>query len=108
VLKAERAREKSQVSASKGCPSDEGADAAHMPAIRKGEAEAFSRSPDYKHLLTLYRVSMTPTQIGKVYTELFEPGDGISSKNVKRVLVKVHRAGFQGGARTESKRHVVH
>ena len=73
-----------------------------MPAIRKCEAEAFYKTPEYKHLRELYRVTMTPKQIGGIYTEVFEPSSGIAPQNAKRVLINVHGGGFQGGARTES------
>jgi epsilon-lactone hydrolase len=102
VLKNERRREKEQASAAKACPSQAGADAAHMPEIRQCQAELFYKSAGYRHLYELYRVVMTPKRIGGVYTEIFEPVGGIAAENARRVLINVHGGGFQGGARTES------
>jgi len=102
VLKQERAEEKKQASAPNPCPSADVVDATRMPAIRKCEAEAFYKSPEYKHLRELYHVVMTPKKIGGVYTEIFEPADGIAPRNQNRVLINVHGGGFQGGARTAS------
>jgi acetyl esterase/lipase len=99
VLKNERRREKEQTNP---CPSEEGADAAHMPAIRKCEAEAFYKTADYKHLRELYKVVITSKQIGGVYAEIFEPADGVAPRNAHRVLIDVHGGGFIGGARTIS------
>lgn len=102
VLKNELQRQKEEATAAKACPSAEGADATHMPEIRKCEAELFYKSPDYKHLYELYHVVMRPKRIGGVYTEVFEPAGGLAPENAKRVLINVHGGGFQGGARTES------
>ena len=102
VLKTQRKRAKKQASAANPCPPEEGADAAHMSAIRKCEAEAFYKSADYKHLRELYRVVMTRRQIGGVYTEVFEPAEGIAPENRRRVLINVHGGWFTGGARTKS------
>jgi acetyl esterase/lipase len=102
ALKNERRREKEEANAAKACPSQVGADAAHMPEIRKCQSQIFYQSSDYKHLYELYRVAMTPKRIGGVYTEIFEPAAGIAAGNARRVLINVHGGGFQIGARTES------
>jgi acetyl esterase/lipase len=102
VLQNERRRQQEQASSAQACPSQEGADAAHMPEIRKCEAEVFYKSSEYKHLYELYRVAMTPQRIGGVYTEIFEPTRGIAPENAARVLINLHGGGFQAGARTES------
>jgi epsilon-lactone hydrolase len=102
VLKNERRREEEQASGAKPCPSEVGADAAHMPGIRKCEVEIYYKSPRFKHLYALYHVTMTPKRIGGVYTEIFEPAGGIASENAKRVLINLHGGAFLGGARTMS------
>jgi acetyl esterase/lipase len=102
VLKSERLHYKEQSAAPNTCNSKEGADAVHMPEIRKCEAEAFYKTPAYKHLRDLYPVVMTPRLIGGVYTEIFVPADGIGSNNTARVLINVHGGAFQHGARTGS------
>ena len=76
MLKNERLRGKGQASSPNPCPSEKGADAARMQAIRKCEAEAFYKTADYKHLRKLYRVVMAPKQISGVCTESFEPAEG--------------------------------
>lgn len=73
-----------------------------MLEIRKCEADAFYKTSYYKHLRELYRVVVTPKQIGGVYTEIFEPADGIGARNVARVLINLHGGSFQRGARTAS------
>ena len=98
VLRHERARVK-EYNSHKTCPDEEGADAAHMPAIRKCQAESFYKTPEYQHLRELYPVQMTPTEIGGIYTELFVPAEGVAPKNSTRVLINLHGGGFIGGAR---------
>jgi acetyl esterase/lipase len=102
VLNNERVHKREQPSVLNTCPSEEGADAPHMLEIRKCEADAFYKTPDYKHLRDLYRVVMTPKEIGGVYTEIFVPADGIGPRNSTRVLINVHGGSFQRGARTAS------
>ena len=102
ILKQERADAKSRASMQNPCPSEEGAHAANRPAIRQCEAEAYFKTPDCKHLRDLYRVVMTPAQVGGVYTEIFVPAEGIAPRNSKRVLINLHGGGFQGGTRTKS------
>ena len=102
VLGKERVHLKNQANPPQRCPPWKGAHKAQMPTIRKCEAEAFYKTVEYKHLRELYRVTMTPKQLGGVYTEVFEPVDGIVPKNQNRVLINVHGGSFLRGARTES------
>ena len=102
VLRSKRVHEMEQSNAPATCPKEEGADATHMPDIRKCEADAFYKTAEYKHLRQLYPVVLTQKQIGGVNTEIFEPANGIGARNAARVLINVHGGGFQGGARTAS------
>jgi len=101
-LKRARASRPGEAVPAKSCPSMNGADAAHAPAIRRCEAENFYRSASFRRLYELYRVAMTPQTIGGVYTEVFTPADGIAPKNKNRILLNVHGGGFIDGARIGS------
>jgi monoterpene epsilon-lactone hydrolase len=101
-LKHARDREKEGVASGNTCPSILSADAIQAPAIRKCEADVYYRSASYRRLHDLFHVSMTPRQIGGVYTEVFTPAEGISAKNTNRVLINLHGGGFVQGSRTIS------
>lgn len=47
-----------------------------------------------------YPVTIEPRMIGKVYTDVIVPADGVSERNSKRVLINLHGGGFTMGART--------
>lgn len=51
----------------------------------------------------LYAVSQQPLTIDGVYTEVFEPADGVKAENVGRVLINLHGGAFSLGARTEGR-----
>lgn len=102
ALKAARERANEKGAGVKTCPPMDKADRAEIPAIRKCEADTLYESSAYKELRRKYPVTLTPQTIGGVYTEVFTPMDGISTKNRKRVLINVHGGGFQVGARTLS------
>jgi epsilon-lactone hydrolase len=101
-LKRARDRGKEVVASEDTCPSILGADAIQAPAIRKCEADVYYRSASYRRLHDLFRVSMTPREIGGVYAEVFTPAEGISPKNKNRVLINLHGGGFVDGSRTTS------
>ena len=100
--KQEDAQEKQDSAVYEACGDVDHADAAHAPPIRKCEAEAFYKSAGYKQLYDKYPATMSPQQIGGIYTEVFTPVGGIARKNAKRVLIDVHGGGFLENARTES------
>jgi epsilon-lactone hydrolase len=49
----------------------------------------------------LYPVTESVVEIEGIYTEVFEPADGIPAENANRVLINLHGGGFSVGARTE-------
>lgn len=49
----------------------------------------------------LYPVTESVVEIAGVYTEIFEPAEGIPEENANRVLINLHGGGFSVGARTE-------
>ena len=51
----------------------------------------------------LYPVTEQPLDIDGVYTEVFEPSNGIKASNINRVLINLHGGGFTFGARTEGR-----
>jgi len=102
VLREQRMQENKETRAPETCQAWDGADATQIPIIRKCEAQTYYQSSAYKHLRELYHVVMTPKEIGGVYTEVFEPSDGIAPKNQNRVLINLHGGGFQRNARTAS------
>ncbi len=51
----------------------------------------------------LYPVVETPREIAGVYTEVFEPEEGVAENNRHRVLINLHGGGFSMGARTEGR-----
>lgn len=85
------------------CPSMAGAPPARIPEIRACEAEAFYESPAYARLKALYDVVIDQRSIGGVPVETFTPGNGVTTKNRKRVLINLHGGAFLGGARTLSR-----
>jgi acetyl esterase/lipase len=46
-----------------------------------------------------YPVDIAVRNIAGIYTEVFTPRDGVSSKNKNRVLINLHGGGFRSGAR---------
>ena len=51
----------------------------------------------------LYPVNESVLEIGEVYTESFEPAEGVSPENTGRVLINLHGGAFSLGARTEGR-----
>jgi len=84
--------------ATKACPPINGAEQLAIPAIRKCQAEAFYKTIFYKRVRDRYDVTVTPQQIGAVYTEVFAPAHGVGQHNRDRVLVNLHGGGFSDGA----------
>jgi epsilon-lactone hydrolase len=101
-LKKRRAQEKDQFNTSDQCPSPGGADAEHMPGIRRCEAAIFAKTPLYGQLRDAYRVLSTKQEIGGVPTEVFVPAEGIGARNRGRVLINIHGGAFQIGEGTET------
>ncbi len=58
-------------------------------------------APRIKEARELYPVTEQPWEIEGVYTEVFEPVDGVPSGNANRVLINLHGGAFMFGARTE-------
>lgn len=102
VLKRSRESQGEWAAAQKDCPPMEGASRTDMPAIRNCQANAFYKSASYRSMREQYSVSISPQEIGGVYTEVFTPTNGISSQNAQRVLINVHGGGFEGGSRSIS------
>jgi acetyl esterase/lipase len=73
-----------------------------MREIRQCEAAAFYKLPLYKRMRDRYPVTLTPQTTAGVYTEVFEPADGIADKNRNRVLINLHSGAFESGSRTMS------
>jgi acetyl esterase/lipase len=86
----------------KQCPSEDGADRATMPGIRRCQAEAFYKTAQYKEFREQYHVSISSRMIGGIYAEVFTPTEGIPDKNADRVLINLHGGGFVTGSRTYS------
>jgi len=51
----------------------------------------------------LYPVTEKVLDIAGVYTEVFEPAEGVPEQNADRVLINLHGGGFVMGARTEGR-----
>lgn len=51
----------------------------------------------------LYPVREQPMEIDGVYTEVFEPRDGVPEANARRVLINLHGGAFMFGARTQGR-----
>lgn len=51
----------------------------------------------------LYPVTETVLEIDGVYTEIFEPADGVEEHKQDRILINLHGGGFSMGARTEGR-----
>ncbi len=51
----------------------------------------------------VYPVREEVLEIDGVYTEVFEPDDGVPPENAGRVLINLHGGGFSLGARTEGR-----
>jgi monoterpene epsilon-lactone hydrolase len=83
----------------KNCPSMDNANRRDVPAIRKCQADAFYKTLFYQRFNDRYRVTVTPGEIGGVYSEVFTPVAGISKKNKMRVLINVHGGSFDHGSR---------
>lgn len=84
------------------------ADAHHAPGpkIADGDSKA-SRANDAKEnapriarMRALWPVTITPTTIGGVYTEVIAPVGGPRLENAHRVLIELHGGGFVGCPRT--------
>ena len=102
ALRHARDSEKEDAASWKTCPPIEGANSTQAPAIRKCEADVFSKSSSYTRLRSRYVVAITSQVIGGIFTEVFIPAEGVAPKNRKRVLINVHGGGFLGGSRTIS------
>jgi epsilon-lactone hydrolase len=66
---------------------------------RRDVEEKFHK-PLLEHLNRLFSVNITPQVIGGVPTEVFVPKEGVSRKNIARVLINLHGGGFAVAART--------
>jgi monoterpene epsilon-lactone hydrolase len=84
----------------KSCGSLEGS--TNIAAIRRCQADVFYKTPMYQSLRARYPVTVTTQNIGGIPTEIFEPVQGVSPQNIRRVLINLHGGGFRGGARTIS------
>ena len=58
-------------------------------------------SPRIAEARALYPVREFVMPVGSVYTEVFEPADGVPKDNANRVLINLHGGAFMFGARTE-------
>lgn len=56
-------------------------------------------APALKRTQAKYATVTRPETIGGIYTDVFEPRDGIAARNQKRVLINLHGGGFTWGAR---------
>lgn len=79
----------------------------HMMAFITGSVEdqrkvldEYFAGPYITEARQLYSVMESALEIDGVYTEVFEPADGIPEKNANRVLINLHGGGFALGART--------
>lgn len=81
------------------CPPIDSAEIDDIPLIRKRRAEIFYASPHYTSLTSRYDVLIETESIGGVYTEVFQPSEGVSSQNQEYVLINLHGGGFTGGSR---------
>lgn len=75
------------------------ADAEEMRAI----LDEHFYQPKIDRARELYPVTESVLEIGGIYTEVFEPADGIPPENARRVLINLHGGGFTVGARTEGR-----
>lgn len=60
-------------------------------------------TPRIEEARRLYPVREGVLEIEGVYTEWFEPADGVSPENASKVLINLHGGGFTVGARTEGR-----
>jgi acetyl esterase/lipase len=84
------------------CPPIAQAQRERLVAIRECQARAFYATAFYRSLRAQYSVTVTPTVIGGVSTEVVVPRGAIASNNRHRVLIDLHGGSFSGGARTNS------
>ncbi len=70
-------------------------------ATRRSILDEFFYAPRIEEARRLYAVRESVLEIDGVYTEVFEPADGIPPANAERVLINLHGGGFSLGARTE-------
>lgn len=81
------------------CRSPDDTDINEMAEVRKCLGKAYYQSDLYKGLIQKYPVTITPKIMNGVYTEVVTSKEGVSAKNVNRVLINVHGGGFKEGAR---------
>jgi epsilon-lactone hydrolase len=84
------------------CAPMEGAAPESMAEIRKCQAAEFYQTSVYKNVRHRYPVTITPREIGGVYTEVFAPAAGVAPRNKRRVLINLHGGGFLEGSRSIS------
>ncbi|MFT4520767.1 MAG: monoterpene epsilon-lactone hydrolase [Halioglobus sp.] len=70
-------------------------------ATRRQILDEHFYQPKIDEARKLYPVKEHAVDIAGVYTEIFEPIDGIPPENSNRVLINLHGGGFSVGARTE-------
>jgi len=102
ALRRGRDQYRKEAAGGASCPSIEHAEPSQAAAIRRCEAEKFSKSSLYMRLRERYPVVVTPLEIGGIHTETFVPMEGIAPKNRRRVLINVHGGGFMDGWRLGS------
>lgn len=66
------------------------------------QREQYYQRQPYKSLRNLYDVKIDTGLLGDVFTETFEPSEGIAPKNQHRVLINLHGGNFDSGSRTNS------
>ena len=86
---------------SAGCPSlfALGDDLEAIREARQCIAEGYYETAIYKDTRAKHPVRISHTQMGGVYTEVFEPEAGITAANKDRLLISIHGGGFVVGAR---------
>jgi acetyl esterase/lipase len=82
----------------------------HMAALVTGDIDARRQildehfyGPNIKQARERYAVTEEVLEIAGVYTEVFEPAEGVPERNAGRVLINLHGGGFSVGARTEGR-----
>ena len=86
---------------SAGCPNifTLGRDLEAIREARLCVAEGYYKTAIYKDTRKKHPVEISHTDMGGVYTEVFEPTSGIDPANTDRLLISIHGGGFVVGAR---------
>lgn len=72
------------------------------PKNANAEPATIIQRPPIKALRDTYPVKVSAVEMGGVYTEVFEPTEGVSDSNRDKVLINLHGGGFQIGSRSTS------